>query len=350
MQSLRDKTLVLRAEAGPRIGAGHFMRCLALGQRWTEAGGRVAFITATREEILLSLAEREGFEVHPIPAAHPDPRDGPATVAVLRDQLSAWVALDGYAFDVDYHRRVAATGRSLLCIDDIAHLSQYAVDVVLNQNAHAPLLRYVTSPHTRRLLGLPYVLLRREFRRLDRPARDVAEVGTRLLVTLGWADPANVTDTVLQALARVRLPEMECIVLVGPAHPRRADLEHRVGKLGGRIVLKEPVENMAALMQEVDLAITSGGTVVWELARVGVPALVLETRPQEEMMGKGLERVGLFHRLGRPGEISVDSLAAAIEKAAADRRWRGEMARRGPELVDGLGCERVIQEFTSLGE
>ena len=38
--------LVIRADAGARIGIGHVMRSLALAQAWQDAGGDVTFVMA----------------------------------------------------------------------------------------------------------------------------------------------------------------------------------------------------------------------------------------------------------------------------------------------------------------
>jgi UDP-2,4-diacetamido-2,4,6-trideoxy-beta-L-altropyranose hydrolase len=35
--------LVIRADAAPRLGTGHVLRCLALAQAWRRSGGEAVF-------------------------------------------------------------------------------------------------------------------------------------------------------------------------------------------------------------------------------------------------------------------------------------------------------------------
>ncbi len=349
MARAEPPAIVIRADAGPSIGAGHVMRGMALGQAWMRAGGKVVLATASPEQGLRHRLGREGFDVVALTAPFPDPADADGLDSLLRRHAGAWVAVDGYAFDETYHRRIREAGHPLLVIDDTAHLRQYHADVLLNQNAHARLLSYSTDPETRRLLGPSYVLLRHEF--LQRPVepRAVPETASKILVTLGGADPEHASGLVARALGHLRFPTVEVVLVCGPHAPHEEEPSQRGRHHGVHIRTVGPVEDMRALMSTADLAITSGGTSVWELAYLGVPALVLETRPQEELLVRGLREVGLFASLGHVRNITEDQIAAAVEKAVTDRPWRSRMAELGRKTVDGRGCDRVLAALRGGG-
>jgi len=91
--------LVLRADANARIGSGHLMRCVALGQAWKDGGGEVHFVTACTNGHLLNLLHQENFAVYLLGFPHPEPQDLRTTGLALTRDPDAWLALDGYRFD-----------------------------------------------------------------------------------------------------------------------------------------------------------------------------------------------------------------------------------------------------------
>jgi spore coat polysaccharide biosynthesis predicted glycosyltransferase SpsG len=92
-----------------------------------------------------------------------------------------------------------------------------------------------------------------------------------------------------------------------------------------------------------DLAVVSGGSTVWELARLGCPALVIETVPAEVRLAAGLANVGLFGRLGKATALDDERLAGDIAAKLDDAPWRARMSQLGPKLVDGKGARRVAR-------
>jgi len=340
------RILLIRTDASTKIGTGHLMRCLALAQAWKDAGGKVAFITACRNEGLLERLREEGFEVHLLSSSYPDPGDWEVTKNVLARHPDAWVVLDGYHFDETYQKRIKDAGNRLLVIDDMAHLKHYYADIVLNQNLHAEDLHYSCEPYTRLLLGTKYVLLRREFLAWRGWKREVPEMARRVLVTLGGSDPENYTLKVIKALQKVDISGLEAIVVIGAGNPHADVLKKAVGQSRIPIRLIQNAKNMPKLMAWADVAISSAGTTVWELAFMGVPTIVGLTAPIEEFLVNGLEKYGLFVNIGWFNRLYADQLVNILNELMRNERKRRDMIVLSQHLVDGAGCARILEHLS----
>jgi len=269
-------SLLLRADASETIGTGHVMRCLALAQAWQDTGGRVVFLMATEAPAVEARLQSEGMEVIHLPV-QPGSRDDAIQTADLARRVGAdWVVVDGYHFGADYQRTIRGLGLHLLFIDDHGHADHYSADLVLNQNIHAHEGIYKNrEPYTRLLLGTRYVLLRREFLKWRGWKREIPEVARKVLVTMGGSDPDNVTLKVIQALQQVDVDGLETIVVVGGGNPHYEELQSSVQESRFPVLLESNVTNMPELMAWADVAVSAGGSTSWELAFMGVPALVL---------------------------------------------------------------------------
>ncbi len=334
--------LVVRADAGPSVGTGHLMRSLALAQGWADAGGQVAFLTATQEERLLHRLQHERFQLRQLSAAYPAPEDWRETRKALREWPRAWVALDGYAFDDAYHRSLQAAGHPVLVLDDNAHLNRYDVDIVVNQNLHAPSLRYRTRADTMLLLGPEYVLLRREFRQHRTPRPPAPDVAHRVLVTLGGSDPMNTTRKVVEGLGNAPIEGLETEVVLGPDTRHDENLEWAVAGEPLRMHVLRDVANMAEVMARADLAVSGGGTTSWELAYMGVPNLSIVLAENQRNVVEALERESIAQSLGWHEDVTPGSVTRAVGELAHNRMRRSQMSEKGRGMVDGRGVERVV--------
>jgi spore coat polysaccharide biosynthesis predicted glycosyltransferase SpsG len=104
--------------------------------------------------------------------------------------------------------------------------------------------------------------------------------------------------------------------------------------------------DMAERISSADLAVSAGGTTVWELACLGTPAMVGITAPIEEFLLDGLARHGLFMSLGNLDEFSDEKFIEQFDGLALDRKAREEMSVHGQQTVDGYGIERIIDAMT----
>lgn len=130
---MQSPVLALRADAGPEIGHGHFLRGLTLARAWQSRGYEVVFITACRTPALLDRLRMAGVAVLNVTDAHAAAQDLEVTLGWVSEHPNAWLVLDGYHFDASYQRAVKDGGARLLVLDDHGHADHYCADVLLEQ-------------------------------------------------------------------------------------------------------------------------------------------------------------------------------------------------------------------------
>jgi len=335
--------LVIRADADTRMGTGHVMRCVALAQAWEEQGGRAVFVAASVPRTVRARLDHEGFAVTTLPQSSGSLEDARRTAEIARREKAAWVLVDGYQFDTEYHRAIKAAGHRLLVIDDYGHAVAYVADLVLNQNAHADESFYQKrDSDTRLLLGTRYAMLRREFwpwRGWRRPIRTVAN---RLLVTLGGSDPDNVTRQVIEAVAGIDVEGLEVAVLVGGSNPHRLSLETAARDACRPIRLEANVLDMPSWMIWADAAVTAAGGTLWELAFFAVPSVTIVLADNQEPAAAWLAGRGVFPTLGWGTALSVETIRRELRGLLLGRDCRQKQSDAASQLVDGNGVFRVV--------
>jgi UDP-2,4-diacetamido-2,4,6-trideoxy-beta-L-altropyranose hydrolase len=337
--------LLLRADADTRQGTGHVMRCLALAQAWQDAGGRAALVGDVGG--LAARLAAEGIPNEPVGATPGGTEDATRTAAAARRLGADWVVLDGYHFTATFQAALKDARLRVLALDDCGHAGPYHADVVLNQNLGAPEDGYHDrARYTRLLLGPRYALLRREFwpwRTWQRPAAGVVR---KVLVTLGGADAANVTTRVLDSLRLLDGADLEVRVVVGAANPHAEALEAAAAAASPVPVrLLRQVTDMAELLRWADVAVTAGGSTCWELAFLGLPAVVLVVADNQRPVAEGLAGAGAAVNLGWFADIEPRRLADELARLLTSAPLRDQMSRCGQTLVDGWGGARVVRHL-----
>ena len=102
---------------------------------------------------------------------------------------------------------------------------------------------------------------------------------------------------------------------------------------------------MAELMTWADVAVTAGGGTCWELAFMGVPALVIILAENQRTVAEGLDERGAVINLGWHRDSSPVRIAQALENLLLNAAKREKMAEISRKLVDGKGTERVLSNL-----
>jgi UDP-2,4-diacetamido-2,4,6-trideoxy-beta-L-altropyranose hydrolase len=336
-------TLNIRADASIAIGTGHVMRCLALGQAWQDAGGRVVFATIGLTSPVEQRLRSEGIEIVKFNGAPGSVQDASQLEELACAHHADWVVVDGYQFEAEYQRKVKDAGLKLLFIDDNGHAKHYLADLVLNQNAHGCEDLYQSrAPRTKLLLGPRFALLRREFQGWRQWKRETVPVARKVLVTMGGSDPDNVTAIVVRALQLASIESLEAKVVVGVSNPCIGSLERVAGQSQANVSVVKDATNMPELMAWADVAISGAGSTCWEMCLLGLPAIVIDLAENQRIVAKELDRRGVAIHLGAAGDATPEKIVSKLRWLLDSIETRTALSMRARELVDGNGAERVV--------
>lgn len=231
-----------------------------------------------------------------------------------------------------------AAGMKVVVFEDLGPGAAMA-DLVINALYPAE----ESQPERNRYFGPSVYCLRDEFRRAARnPFRDEVR---RVLVTFGGTDPAGLTFKVLDVLAAHS--ELPLTVVAGRGLSRFAELERRVAELraaGRDVELHRDVPLMSELMAGADVAFTSAGRTLYELAHMGVPAVVLAQNDTEmKHHFASIENGFLFLGLGR--EATPTAIASAFDALTTSRDLRRALHRRMLAIDLTGGRDFVVQRI-----
>jgi UDP-2,4-diacetamido-2,4,6-trideoxy-beta-L-altropyranose hydrolase len=351
----RTMKVAFRVDANETIGTGHLVRSLALANELVRFGARCRFITRSLSPHLEASLRQAGHQFDILPPAtrtnassgtlaHAEwlgatqEADARQTSSVLAEDAVDWLVVDHYGIDGQWIDLLRSKARHLAAIDDLADRA-LPVDILVDQNFHPnPQTRYngLTPSSTLRLLGPRFALLRPEFRRVDKKIDAAPDEPKKLFICLGGAAPKSVVSDVLSALPVTSMTSS--VTLVAPGFSE-SDLSRAHPPVDVRLM--GHVENMAHLLRGHDIAIGSGGGMLWERLCLGIPSIVFGFAKNQEAGIKSLLDAGLVKGLKSLHGVSQSEVRDITQRALLDKDWQAAASSEGKMLVDGFGAVRV---------
>lgn len=337
--------LIFRADGNAKIGAGHLMRCLTIAAECKED---VLFLCADQESA--DFAIDRGAKAK---AFHSDYQNLESEFAEgKKNPWDLWITSKGNTILVDsyyatdtYLEQLKRYGKVVL-LDDLQEHT-YPVDGVINYNVFASEEKYCSlyaGRETACYLGGKYVPVRKQFQGVSYTVRNRVE---QVLITTGGGDVDNIAGQILEAVYR---KDMVFHVLVGRFSPHFAWWQ-QLAETRENLQIHFDVKDMAGLMAACDLAITAGGSTIYELSAVGVPFVCFSYAKNQEALAEYIGEqkiagsVGAWH-LDREG--CLKKLQNLFGQLSAEISMRENYYEKERMLIDGLGAARIAEVLTHL--
>lgn len=337
---------IFRCDSGPRVGAGHVMRCLALASALGDLGWESKLVGPVGSAELVSALfdSRAGAAAITIVESHD--ADIPQALRGLQPEGCELLVIDSYRLNADYAEALDGWYGQLLFMDD-RPTRRLPSGVLLDPTfARHPQDYWGFAPASMpMMLGPDYALLRPEFAQMRRATLKVRQERREPLSILlslgGMPDPALVR-LIAEGCGRVSQPTQIMAVVA----PSAGLVDMNIGRSSLKVVPLSP--DMHRLVADADLAIGAGGGSAWERCCLGLPSLVVEIADNQADICAALSDAGAALSLGKAANLTPERVADHVTRLMDSQDQRLAMSAKAALICDGLGARRVALALSPM--
>jgi len=201
------------------------------------------------------------------------------------DEDTSVLVMDGYRFDGNYFKKLKKKLKKikLIYIDDYAGSHEFP-DIIINHAPGVTFRQYKVQPATKLLLGLDYLMLRREF--FDRSKKSKKVEDGSIFICLGGLDDKNLTEKITSILIHLKEVKKINVVLGHDYFHSLKRLENNKLKLYYRLSAQE-IKNK---MEVSKLIIVPSSTIALEALTLKKNMISIKTSQNQDLIHVGLSK------------------------------------------------------------
>ena len=342
--------IYFRTDANDQIGIGHMMRCFSIAKALRRMGEEPTFFVADRISAKMVAEAGYGYVCLFSDYDHLN-QEADKILQRMRERCVEKLVVDSYFVTQEYLTKIRAISK-LAYIDDINKFI-YPCDLLIDYNIYSGDLHYEeryrsAGLNTKFALGLSYMPLREDYMNIVREDHD----GFRILMTTGATDRFDVLGHLLHAMqAHLNTgAAVEVYAVIGRYNHNREQLLQEF-RADPRIHLLDPQPDLVKLISNCDMAVTAGGTTVYELCAGGLPSVMLTIADNQKRAAQEFERRGL---IPYAGDVRTDMegvcrrVLQQIDRNMADPQMLAVQSRKLRKVIDGRGAQRIAQALIDM--
>lgn len=333
-------TIGIIANASHEIGLGHLYRSLAIAQELKKNNVCIYFLCQAKS-VIETMAMEAGFSCLHMPNwTAPNYRTNLENLIVkyhfnilFFDLLEKDLLLHQFLKDNEscFIASISSFEYSLVRFEDITFYLNYHKQT----KEYLPCYRGRTPVYS----GPEYLVFREEF--LRSYSKTFPEVGKKVLITMGGADPDGFSLKAIDALEQIAL-RLEVCVILGRMHFDKKAILAKTTQSNHEYKIIKNTNKMAVLMSQADVAIINGGLTRYELCMVGTPFIAISLHQiQYEITARTTES-GAGINLGVGKELPLEKIACATVALLRNKALREKMSKSMKNLFDGKGAKRIV--------
>lgn len=335
--------LFIRVDMNNIIATGHVMRCMAIADAAKDMGICSVFILADNQAE--SFITSKGYETIILGTMWNDLNNEiPQMLSLIEKEKINNLLVDTYQATEEYLNSISMV-TNVCYIDDLG-LMECNIDKLVcyshfynDLNFHERYNNALESGKINHIplmaLGIDYVPLRKCFENLS--AKKVKEKPSKLLIMTGGADQFNAINRILSSIS---IENYENIWAICGRYSQYYD-ELTEKYAGTNVDILYSVDNIHELMQKADIAISAGGTTIYELCACGTPSIIYTLADNQVKNAKRFDEKNI---MSYTGDIRYDSFEADITNLLDYySQYEVRLDKSIHMKIDGCGAKRIVE-------
>ena len=243
----------------------------------------------------------------------------------------------------DFLKELKTLDFFLITFDDLSSDVLFPADIVIIPYVGGESLKVHKKVGSTYLLGPKFFPVREEF--LNVTKKQSPQNVENILITMGGSDSNQITIKVVKALSKLKLNVHLKVVSGSLSQLSDEQVRALLSNYDGSFQVIKDAHNMAELMSESQLAITNSGLTKYEMANMGLPAIVISNNSKHAALMFEFASYGTVVHLGANEEVTEENILDAVTALIKDEIKRKIMSNAGKQLVDGNGIERIFNSI-----
>lgn len=324
---LKRKKIVIVVIGDKNFGLGHVARALLLANELVNY--EITFLCEEKWDLAIKVLGETNYNLIVTP--------NESLIEYIREISPELVISDILDTSKKYIQSIKQIGSIAVNFEDLGDGAKYA-DLVFND------LYPQKEISENAKWGYEFFCLRDEF--IYGVKSNNSNSIKSVLLAFGGTDAPNLTKRFLKVLAsELGKREIDLHILIGPGYSWNEELSSMIKQYKSSHIFKHSnIQTVSELMSKCDIAITSGGRTVYELASLAVPAVVVCQNDREATHLFLSETVSL----GMHDELSNETFMSTILEIIDDHNYYQNLVNSLKKINLKDGKKRVVKLITDL--
>ncbi len=346
-----DKTVLIRVDANKEIAMGHLRRCHTIANEMKKKGIRVVMLLSDSESLsLLKGIDSEGIVDNAIvlEVKYKDlMQETKKLQEIVYETNANLLLIDSYYITEKYLKIVSdlrrEDGKKILIasLDGLLRL-KYSCDILINTDLGRELSKEIQIVSQHKMLGAKYAILREQFSNVNYYVKEKCK---NIFISTGGTDPYDIRYNILKRL----ICDYEKTELIYHVVSGATDYSLELTKIKQKsnVYFYSNINNVAEIMAKCDLAISAGGTTLYELCAVGVPSISFSMAENQLEQVTAFDKKGLIIYAGDVRGKTADDTYSAIlrytDRLLNDFEYRKSTSLKMKAVVDAKGAMKIAK-------